>query len=204
MRTRIPLIAVCLLLPTTACSDPDVITLTVCSGRTQDIVEPLFGRFVEETGVHLEVRHAESIDLAATLREEGGNSPADCWGTRFLGEAEFVAGTAGGRSIDTALGSFPPVPGQAGPVEVMSRPESVEILPGGDDATVADREYYGHHQLVTLRMGDGSRLLSLIGPHPPVAPGERVGVLVREIVAFPASPGHHHRRQADCSRASRI
>lgn len=136
------------------------------------------------------MRHGRvlQVDEPSTLYRR----PADCWVARFLGEAEFVAGTARHGSIDTPLGSFPAAEGLAGPVEVMIRPESVEILPGGDDATVADREYYGHDQLVTLRMNDGSRLLSRIGPYPPVAPGERVGVLIREIVAFGAAPGHQH------------
>ena len=119
--------------------------------------------------------------------------PSDCWVARFLGEAEFVPGVARGDSVETPLGTFPAAEGLAGPVEVMIRPESVEIVPGGGDATVAYREFYGHDQLVTLRMRDGRRLLSRIGPYPSVAPGDRVGVRVREIVAFEAPAGHDHR-----------
>jgi iron(III) transport system substrate-binding protein len=67
-----------LLLATTACSDSDdAITLTVYSGRSQELVEPLFERFTAATGIEVEVRYADSTDLAATLREEGTNSPAD-------------------------------------------------------------------------------------------------------------------------------
>jgi len=74
----------------------------------------------------------------------------------------------------------------------MVRPESVDIVPDGDDATVFDREFRGPDQLVILRMGDGRRLLSRIGPHRPVAPGDRIGVLVREAIAFEARAGHDH------------
>jgi iron(III) transport system substrate-binding protein len=52
-------------------------TLTVYSGREEEIVAPLFERFEEETGVDVEVRYADSAELAATIAEEGDNSPAD-------------------------------------------------------------------------------------------------------------------------------
>ena len=79
MRSRLGIIALALLvLATIACGDDDgTVTLTVYSGRSQDLVDPLFEQFTAETGIELEVRYAGSTDLAATLREEGGNSPAD-------------------------------------------------------------------------------------------------------------------------------
>jgi iron(III) transport system substrate-binding protein len=51
--------------------------LTVYSGREQELVEPLLNRFEQETGIELEVRYGDSAELAATIAEEGDNSPAD-------------------------------------------------------------------------------------------------------------------------------
>ena len=52
-------------------------TLTIYSGREEEIVEPLLERFEESTGIEIEVRYGDSAELAATISEEGENSPAD-------------------------------------------------------------------------------------------------------------------------------
>jgi iron(III) transport system substrate-binding protein len=52
-------------------------TLTVYSGREEELVAPLLEQFEQEKGVELEVRYGDSAELAATIAEEGENSPAD-------------------------------------------------------------------------------------------------------------------------------
>jgi iron(III) transport system substrate-binding protein len=52
-------------------------TLVVYSGREEELVAPLFERFEQETDIDVEVRYADSAELAATIAEEGDNSPAD-------------------------------------------------------------------------------------------------------------------------------
>ena len=52
-------------------------TLTVYSGRSQSLVHPLLEAFGESTGVDIRVKYAGSASTAATLLEEGDNTPAD-------------------------------------------------------------------------------------------------------------------------------
>ena len=72
-------------------------TLTVYSGREEEIVEPLFEMFEEQTGIAVDVRYGDSAELAATIAEEGENSPADVFFAQDPGslgaveEAELLA-----------------------------------------------------------------------------------------------------------------
>lgn len=59
--------------------------LVVYSGRNQDLVGPLLERYQKETGRKLEIRYSDSADLAATLLEEGDNSPADLFFSQDAG-----------------------------------------------------------------------------------------------------------------------
>jgi iron(III) transport system substrate-binding protein len=58
-----------------ACSEDS--TLVVYSGRSESLVEPVVELFRESTGIAVDVKYGSTAEIAATLLEEGKNSPAD-------------------------------------------------------------------------------------------------------------------------------
>jgi iron(III) transport system substrate-binding protein len=67
----------------------DIGTVTVYSGRGEDLVGPLLEVFETETGIDTEVRYGDSAEMLLLIQEEGDNSPADVYysqGAGYLGE----------------------------------------------------------------------------------------------------------------------
>ena len=72
--------------------------LTIYSGREEELVEPLLEQFTDETGIEVEVRYGDSAELAATIAEEGENSPADVF---------FAQDPGSLGSVDAQLAELP-------------------------------------------------------------------------------------------------
>ena len=66
--------------------------LVVYSGRSESLVDAVIQQFSQATGIEVEVKYAGTPQLAATLLEEGGNSPADIFFAQDPGGLGAVEG----------------------------------------------------------------------------------------------------------------
>jgi iron(III) transport system substrate-binding protein len=64
--------------------------LTVYSGRTENLVQPIFDRFTEETGIEVDERYFDSADLALLVEQEGERSPADVFISQSPGALGYL------------------------------------------------------------------------------------------------------------------
>jgi iron(III) transport system substrate-binding protein len=79
-------------------SDDGQDSLVVYSGRSEELVGPVIGLFQDATGISIRVKYGGTAELAATLLEEGNNSPADVY---------FAQDPGGLAAVVTRLSKLP-------------------------------------------------------------------------------------------------
>lgn len=87
--------------PAAPAADPD--RLVLYSGRSESLVQPVIDQFSEASGIEVDVRYGNTAEVAATLLEEGENSPADL----------FWAQDPGGLGAIAEAGMLAPLPASA-------------------------------------------------------------------------------------------
>jgi len=117
--------------------------------------------------------------------EEVYSRPANRWVAGFLGEIEVLPGRAANGTISCELGQLPNRNGLSGEVDVLIRPESLAVgtvepadRRSSQDATVVSRNFYGHDQLLELRLPSGRKVRARRLGFPAWHPGDRVRVWI--------------------------
>jgi iron(III) transport system ATP-binding protein len=121
--------------------------------------------------------------------------PRSRWVAEFVGEADVLPGRVAAGVVECELGRFDARDGPDGEVQVMIRPEHVELersaAPNGHvEAVVLDHRSYGHDHLTHVRLPSGrvvrSRRLGFARLHP----GATVRVNVAERLSILPAEDH--------------
>jgi iron(III) transport system ATP-binding protein len=120
--------------------------------------------------------------------EEVYQLPASREVATFVGDADFLPGESTDGVVSCEVGVLQGQRGSSGSVEVMLRPEDVRLIPDPEGRhVVASRQFFGHDQLVTVRLASGRTLRSRLGPAAGFSVGDTVRVQVAgEAATFPA------------------
>jgi len=67
-------------------------SITLYSGRSEELLSPLLDAFSEETGIEVQARFGDSAELALLIQTEGDSSPADVFISQSPGALGLLAG----------------------------------------------------------------------------------------------------------------
>ena len=109
--------------------------------------------------------------------EELYRRPATRRIAEWLGEANFIPGAAEGVRVSCELGNLDLVSPVTGDVDVMLRPEWITLQTDPSaDAVVQERVFYGHDQMVRVKLRSGVELRVRVWSPDRFVRGERVRV----------------------------
>jgi iron(III) transport system ATP-binding protein len=115
------------------------------------------------------------------------NYPASRDVAQFVGEANFIPAQAHGMTAQSVLGQLDLIQSAQGRVDVLIRPEAVQIGMGDVPARVLWSEFYGHDQRVGVILDDGISLIIRTDAYQVHSSQDRVMVGVnRPVLAYPA------------------
>lgn len=66
-------------------------SITLYSGRSKSLVDPIIEKFTKDTGIEVQVKYGSTPQLALALQQEGRRSPADVFWAQDAGGLEALA-----------------------------------------------------------------------------------------------------------------
>lgn len=78
-------------------------SITVYSGRSEDLIQPLLELFTAETGIAVEVRYSDSASLAAQILEEGQNVQADIFFSQDAGALGAISESGAFKQLNSDI-----------------------------------------------------------------------------------------------------
>ncbi|MBK8049240.1 MAG: ABC transporter ATP-binding protein [Anaerolineales bacterium] len=116
------------------------------------------------------------------------HQPATRAVAEFIGDANFLPGSAHGQTVETELGQLYLQFTGSGQMDVLVRPENVTVkpAPATSGARIKRVLFFGHDQLVTVQLPSGRLLDARVSPIYNFAIGQPVNVAVNGLVmAYP-------------------
>lgn len=78
-------------------------SITLYSGRSPELIDPLLDAFTEATGIAVNARYGDSAELALLIQTEGDGSPADVFISQSPGALGLLAGEDRLEPLDQSL-----------------------------------------------------------------------------------------------------
>ncbi|HEV2072600.1 MAG TPA: ABC transporter ATP-binding protein [Thermomicrobiales bacterium] len=109
----------------------------------------------------------------------------------FVGDAQFLPGTAQETFAETEIGRLELLKPAEGPVDLLIRPEMISLAPYADDpkavpGTVRSRRFFGRDQQVDVVLASGTEMTARVPALHRFAAGERASVSVAQpVLPFP-------------------
>ena len=101
--------------------------------------------------------------------------PATVDVAEFIGDANLLYGDVSDGMINTPFGSFP-IETQARRAVAIVRPEDLLLSEAGVAATIVHREYYGHDQVLQVRLSDQTIARVRLGSRERFERGDQIGL----------------------------